>query len=114
MRLSIYTILSLTLPLAVTANPLVKRKETECTIVSHGDGWVNCRRQPRVNGEYWGKVQNGVKSDYLCYAIGDCYEGNCTWDWNFDMGCYINGYYTSSKCSTDNLPKCKGEIPQLS
>ncbi|KAJ5872766.1 uncharacterized protein N7529_005119 [Penicillium soppii] len=78
MQLGIYTLLGLLLPLATTANPLVKRKEQVCTVVSHGDngGWVNCRRQPRLDGEYWGKLQNGFKSDYTCYAVGDCYKGN--------------------------------------
>ncbi|OQD85207.1 hypothetical protein PENANT_c010G08288 [Penicillium antarcticum] len=105
MLLGFYTVLTITLPLAATANPLVKRGEQECSIVSHGDndGWVKCRRQPRLDGEYWGSVADGNKDRYLCYAVGDCYKGNCTWDWNWGMGCYINGYYTSSKCSTSKL-----------
>ncbi|PLB37512.1 uncharacterized protein BDW47DRAFT_106763 [Aspergillus candidus] len=103
MQLSLYTILGLALPLAVTASPLTKRKEVPCTIVSN-DGWVKCRRSPRLDAYYDTRYADGYNDDFKCYKVGDCYKGNCTWD--FNGSCYVNGYYTSSNCNTKNLPKC--------
>lgn len=75
MRLSIYAICGLALPLAVTGSPLTKRKEVQCTIKSD-DGWVKCRQAPRLDAYYDTRYDDGYVDDFQCYAVGDCYKGN--------------------------------------
>ncbi|KAJ6071004.1 hypothetical protein N7467_012323 [Penicillium canescens] len=85
-----------------------KRSSIGCKIVNSSSDKVNCRSGPGTSYPVVAYVFPGTTYTFNCYKSGDCYEGNCTWDRvNYSGGvCYVNGYYTSSACSTAALGKC--------
>ncbi|KAL4865319.1 hypothetical protein BDV12DRAFT_211103 [Aspergillus spectabilis] len=87
---------------------LVKRA-VRCYIVNSSSNTVNCRSGPGFGYSVVGSVTVGNSYPFSCYKSGDCYEGNCTWDRVPLEGggtCYVNGYYTDSKCTAAALGKC--------
>ncbi|CRG91997.1 hypothetical protein PISL3812_09051 [Talaromyces islandicus] len=85
--------------LANAASDLDKREET-CFIISpDGSTAIHCRSCPSLSCDVVTTVSVGDKVDFSGYASGDCYEDNCTWDFNKNNKCYVNGYYTSSNCN---------------
>ncbi|KAF3402240.1 hypothetical protein DPV78_004029 [Talaromyces pinophilus] len=82
-----------------------KRAEELCSIINVST-YVNCRSGPGTGYSVVTTFKEGEKWYYSCYEPGTCTEGNCTWDWNEDWGCYVNGYYTSANCSKANLGLC--------
>ncbi|KAL4992986.1 hypothetical protein BDV10DRAFT_198682 [Aspergillus recurvatus] len=87
---------------------LVKRA-VRCYIVNSSSSTVNCRSGPGFDYGVVGSVTVGYSYPFNCYKSGDCYEGNCTWDQVPLSGggvCYVNGYYTDSKCTAAALGKC--------
>ncbi|KAL4882975.1 hypothetical protein BJY04DRAFT_31575 [Aspergillus karnatakaensis] len=87
---------------------LVKRA-VRCKIVNSSSSTVNCRSGPRFEFSVVGSVKVGYSYPFNCYQSGDCYEGNCTWQQVPLEGghyCYVNGYYTDSKCTAAALGKC--------
>ncbi|KAJ3473499.1 hypothetical protein NLG97_g10271 [Lecanicillium saksenae] len=61
---------------------------------------VNCRSGPSLSARVVKSLTVGNTYKFGCYKRGDCYQDNCTWDYAIDHDCYVNGYYTSSLCST--------------
>ncbi|KAL3479226.1 hypothetical protein BJX99DRAFT_255752 [Aspergillus californicus] len=86
---------------------LEKRANTVCKIVNTS-GTVNCRTGPGFDYAAAFTVNAGSSYTFSCYKSGDCYSGNCTWQRiNWDgKTCYVNGYYTDSKCTVAALGKC--------
>ncbi|KAJ5084414.1 hypothetical protein NUU61_008993 [Penicillium alfredii] len=114
-------LLALAIPLAITASPipeeeaprlpgaspadpgaLFERATQLCKIIS-SDGDVKCRAKPSFSGAVKHSFPNNSVWYFKCYKSSDCYNGNCTWDYNADYDCYVNGYYTSDNCSVSKL-----------
>ncbi|KAL4765048.1 uncharacterized protein BDW70DRAFT_156209 [Aspergillus foveolatus] len=87
---------------------LEKRARTLCKIVNSSSSKVNCRTGPGFDYPASYSVIPGKNYEFRCYKSGDCYNGNCTWQRiNWDgKTCYVNGYYTDSKCTVAALGKC--------
>ncbi|KAL5044993.1 hypothetical protein BDW71DRAFT_208854 [Aspergillus fruticulosus] len=87
---------------------LEKRAKTLCKIVNSSSDKVNCRTGPGFDYPASYSVTPGKYYEFRCYKSGDCYNGNCTWQRiNWDgKTCYVNGYYTDSKCTVAALGKC--------
>ncbi|RDW81625.1 uncharacterized protein DSM5745_05182 [Aspergillus mulundensis] len=87
---------------------LTKRANTVCKIVNSASASVKCRSGPGFSYGVTAYVIPGKNYQFNCYKSGDCYEGNCTWQRiNWDgKSCYVNGYYTDSKCTVAALGKC--------
>ncbi|KAJ6783092.1 hypothetical protein PWT90_08618 [Aphanocladium album] len=68
----------------------------ECNILH---STVNCRSGPSLGSRVVRSLTVGKTYKFGCYKRGDCYQDNCTWDYDIDHDCYVNGYYTSSLCS---------------
>ncbi|KFY08515.1 hypothetical protein V492_06152 [Pseudogymnoascus sp. VKM F-4246] len=110
------------LPVVALANPLpvsnaeaegesaglVPRSKQVCKIVNAGT--VNCRYDPWVPNNALDRIRTTFKSgtghDFTCWTEGECIQGNCTWDWAHNWGCYVPGYYTDSKCTKARLGHC--------
>ncbi|KAF9885031.1 hypothetical protein FE257_000762 [Aspergillus nanangensis] len=128
MKFQLTTLAGLLLPLLTLATPtpepadvpfevrdaspealgLTKRSATLCKIVNTGSASVNCRTGPGFDYPASFGVGPGKSYSFSCYKTGDCYEGNCTWDrisWDGKV-CYVNGYYTDSRCTIAALGKC--------
>ncbi|KAG2414564.1 hypothetical protein HFD88_003755 [Aspergillus terreus] len=87
---------------------LVKRSSVTCKIVNSSSSTVNCRSGPGFDYATTYVVNVGSSYVFNCYKSGDCYEGNCTWQrisWD-GKSCYVNGYYTDSRCTAAALGKC--------
>ncbi|KFZ09282.1 hypothetical protein V502_08843 [Pseudogymnoascus sp. VKM F-4520 (FW-2644)] len=83
---------------------LVARKNQVCKIV--GTNQVNCRYQPTTKAGAILGFPRGSKHEFSCYKIGECINGNCTWDWAENWNCFVSGYYTDSNCSRAKLKRC--------
>ncbi|KAL4888342.1 hypothetical protein BDV59DRAFT_188683 [Aspergillus ambiguus] len=132
MKFHLTTLAGLFLPLAALAHPtaeaeavpravpveardispealgLVKRSSVTCKIVNSSSATVNCRTGPGFDYAASYVVDVGSSYTFNCYRSGDCYEGNCTWDrisWD-GKTCYVNGYYTDSRCTVAALGAC--------
>ncbi|KAL6693217.1 hypothetical protein J3F84DRAFT_380261 [Trichoderma pleuroticola] len=99
------TILCVALPLLASAAPSSLNKREMCNVFNN-DGPVHCRSSPKFSAKSVTTIGDGDAWDFSCYKSGDCYEGVCSWDYNWELKCYINGYYTSDQCNSKNLPKC--------
>ncbi|KAL4787193.1 hypothetical protein BJX76DRAFT_354380 [Aspergillus varians] len=121
MKVQLTTLMSILLPIATLAMPapdaidispaalgLEKRANTVCKIVNSSSSSVKCRTGPGFNYAVKASVIPGKSYQFNCYKSGDCYEGNCTWQRiNWDgKTCYVNGYYTDSRCTVAALGKC--------
>ncbi|KAI5464252.1 hypothetical protein BGZ63DRAFT_401218 [Mariannaea sp. PMI_226] len=96
------SIICLALPFLASAAPIIEKREM-CNVFNN-DGAVKCRSGPHFDAKVVTTIGDGDGWDFSCYKAGDCYEGNCTWDYNWELKCYINGYYTSDQCNTSNFP----------
>jgi len=87
---------------------LVKRNEY-CDIV-HVATTVNCYWLPKHGGNGNHKVTEiaGTRNnvEFSCYTDCEDVNGNTSWDWAINHGCYVPGYYTDATCSRANLGKC--------
>ncbi|KKO98316.1 hypothetical protein THAR02_09580 [Trichoderma harzianum] len=88
------TILCVVLPLLASA---------EMCNVFNNDGPVHCRSSPKFSAKSVTTIGDGDAWDFSCYKTGDCYEGVCSWDYNWELKCYINGFYTSDQCNSSNV-----------
>ncbi|KFY31905.1 hypothetical protein V493_00693 [Pseudogymnoascus sp. VKM F-4281 (FW-2241)] len=111
------------LPVAALANPLpvsdaisdaesarlVPRSKVVCKIVNVSSK-VNCRYNPYVPWNALDEIKTtfkkNTKHDFTCYTEGECINGNCTWDWAVNWGCYVPGAYTDANCSKAKLGHC--------
>ncbi|KAL2826091.1 hypothetical protein BDW59DRAFT_161215 [Aspergillus cavernicola] len=87
---------------------LEKRANVVCSIVNSSSSSVKCRSGPGFDYGVIASVTPGKNYQFNCYKSGDCYNNNCTWQrisWD-GKNCYVNGYYTSSKCTVAALGKC--------
>ncbi|KAL4923601.1 uncharacterized protein BDV17DRAFT_296230 [Aspergillus undulatus] len=85
-----------------------KRSTVVCKIVNSSSDHVNCRSGPGFDYSITARVYPGTSYSFNCYKSGDCYNGNCTWqriNWDGKF-CYVNGYYTDSRCTAAALGKC--------
>lgn len=107
------TILCVALPLLASA---------EMCNVFNNDGPVHCRSSPKFSAKSVTTIGDGDAWDFSCYKSGDCYEGVwyvcstvkwqrekwliltmiSSWDYNWELKCYINGFYTSDQCNSSN------------
>jgi hypothetical protein len=86
---------------------LFARADVICRIVNTSDH-ANCRSGPGFDYPVTHLPGTGVDYHFRCYKTGDCYNNNCTWDklvWS-GGSCYVNGYYTDSRCTAAALGKC--------
>ncbi|KAL4998439.1 hypothetical protein BDV10DRAFT_185261 [Aspergillus recurvatus] len=86
---------------------LTPRALTTCRVINT-DSEVNCRAGPGFDYAVRTHVYPNGIYDFSCYKSGDCYNGNCTWQ-KVSFGtfsCYVNGYYTDSRCTVAALGKC--------
>ncbi|PLB40977.1 uncharacterized protein BDW47DRAFT_100280 [Aspergillus candidus] len=84
------------------------KRSVSCKIINVSK-YANCRSGPGTNYEVRHRAPVGQSYNFVCYKKGECYQGNCTWDKIIiDSGyvCYVNGYFTDSKCSMAALGKC--------
>ncbi|KAH7389217.1 hypothetical protein BKA64DRAFT_680065 [Cadophora sp. MPI-SDFR-AT-0126] len=84
---------------------LVPRALQVCTIIGSSSS-VNCRYHATTGSSIITTFAKGTGHDFTCYAVGECINGNCTWDYAVNWDCFVSGYYTSSNCNTSNLPVC--------
>ncbi|KAJ0416856.1 hypothetical protein BJY00DRAFT_217175 [Aspergillus carlsbadensis] len=87
---------------------LEKRDRAVCKIVNSGSARVKCRKGPGFSYGVEAYVIPGKAYGFDCYKRGSCYSGNCTWQritWD-GRTCYVNGYYTDSRCTIASLGKC--------
>ncbi|OBT91411.1 hypothetical protein VE01_10604 [Pseudogymnoascus verrucosus] len=114
--------LAFLLPVVALANPLpasdaiadgenaglVSRSKQVCKIVNASV--VNCRYDPWVPNNALDRIRTtfkkGTGHDFTCYTEGECINGNCTWDWAVNWGCYVPGAYTDANCSKAKLGHC--------
>ncbi|KAH8587024.1 hypothetical protein B0O99DRAFT_40079 [Bisporella sp. PMI_857] len=111
---------SLILPATILAAPLslaaqregemaglIPRSRITCKIVNdNGEGgWgVKCRDRPDFSSNIvYDGLDNGESYTFSCYKRGDCYNGNCTWDYAVYLGCWVHGYYTDNHCTVAAL-----------
>ncbi|KFY58173.1 hypothetical protein V496_06240 [Pseudogymnoascus sp. VKM F-4515 (FW-2607)] len=115
--------LALVLPVAALANPLpvsdaitdsesaglLPRSKQVCKIVNVVTT-VNCRKNNYVPWNALDEIVTEFKPntghDFTCYTEGECINGNCTWDWAVNWGCWVPGYYTDANCSKAKLGHC--------
>ncbi|CZR68846.1 uncharacterized protein PAC_18746 [Phialocephala subalpina] len=87
---------------------LVKRYE-HCDIVNVATT-VDCWWLPKHGGNGNHKVESiaGTTNniEFSCYTNCESVDGNTSWDWAVNRGCYVPGAYTDDTCTRANLGKC--------
>ncbi|KAH8688991.1 hypothetical protein BGW36DRAFT_75956 [Talaromyces proteolyticus] len=104
MRLATFAPTSLILASVVNAGSANMKRDQVCSITSpDGIKTIHCRSCPHLSCSIVANLPVGDKANFSSYATGDCYEGNCTWDYTPEHQCFVNGYYTTSNCNHNDL-----------
>ncbi|KAL4971169.1 hypothetical protein BDW66DRAFT_155933 [Aspergillus desertorum] len=108
-------ILSILLPLSVLSMPTTPdsasslfEREKKCTIT--GASKVNCRAEWNTSSTIKHKLSEGSSYTFDCFVTGErvIIDGvsNASWQYIGSLGCYVNGHYTDSKCTSKALGRC--------
>ncbi|EEA23079.1 hypothetical protein EYB25_005833 [Talaromyces marneffei] len=91
---------------ALSDDEIFTKRNTEVCEIINVSSYVYCRSGPGTGYSAEYELYGGYTWGFTCYEEGTCVDGNCTWDWNADLGCFVSGYYTSAGCSKANLGLC--------
>ncbi|KAL5044729.1 hypothetical protein BDW71DRAFT_185695 [Aspergillus fruticulosus] len=113
--MKVLVILSTLLPLSVLSMPTTPdsssslfEREKKCTIT--GASKVNCRAEWNTSSTIKRKLSKGSSYTFDCFVTGErvIIDGvsNASWQYIGSLGCYVNGHYTDSKCTSQALGRC--------
>ncbi|KAL6232399.1 hypothetical protein BDW75DRAFT_242982 [Aspergillus navahoensis] len=84
-----------------SASSLFER-EKKCTIT--GASKVNCRAERNTSSTIKHKLNKGSSYTFDCFVTDEpvIIDGvsNASWQYIGSLGCYVNGHYTDSKCTS--------------